>query len=340
MTNRTVARIGALSMLVVVFTAALAGPAMADPAGPTNYESTVLDVEPASTVAAFRVVGGDAFLEVTVAEGHTVDVPGYFSEPYIRIDADGTVWVNDDSQALYLNEDRYASTGVPESADGDGEPRWRQVATGGVYAWHDHRVHWMSRDVPPAVAGETRQLVFPWRLPVVVDGVETVISGELVWVPSLSPIVPMLAGITALLPLTVSRRIRLHAPAILTTAAAGLAAVIIVAQNNATPPSARGAPVWLVFPLVALSAAIWASTRGRLAGLTTRHLLLIGGAALAMWGISTIEVLSMPILPSEMPSGLERAGVAFVIWAGLGVAVTAAIDTLRVARRAGPATSS
>jgi hypothetical protein len=193
----------------------------------------------------------------------------------------------------------------------------------------------MSRDVPPAVAGETRQLVFPWRLPVIIDGTDTLISGELVWVPSLSPIAPLLAGTIALVPLILGRGTRLPALTFLTVVAATLAAVIIVAQNNGTPPSARAAPVWLVFPAIAIATAAWAATRGRFAGLTPRHLLLIGGAALAMWAFSTIEVLAMPILPSAMPGALERAGVAFVLWAGLGVAVTSATEAVRRARRVG-----
>jgi len=332
MKRRSLARAGALAFLAAAFLSLGAGPALADPAGPTNYESTVQEVDPATDVATFVITGGDAFLEVAVIAGHEVRIPGYFSEPYIRIDTDGTVWVNEDSQAFYINEDRYGTTTAPVDADGEGEPRWKRVGSGGEYAWHDHRVHWMSRDVPPAVAGDTRQLVFPWRLPVIVDGTDTLISGELVWVPSKNPVAPMLAGVIALLPLTVRRRWRLAGLAVLIGIAATIAAFIIVAQNNGTPPAARGLPVWLVFPLVALAASGWAITKGRLGSLTPPHLLMIGGLTLAAWAYSTIEVLSMPILPSAVPGSLERLSVAFVLWAGMGVAAMAAATSIRAVR--------
>jgi hypothetical protein len=325
-------RVGAVVTLTAGLMVIGAAPALADPAGPTNYESTVLLVDPGTTVAAFEVVGGDAFLEVRVAPGHTVEVPGYFNEPYIRVDADGTVWLNDRARSRYLNEDRYGTSGAPEDVATDAAPEWERVASGGIYAWHDHRVHWMSRDVPPAVAGETRQLVFPWRLPVIIDGTETTVSGELFWIPSKSPIAPLLAGLIALLPLTMRRRARLQGLAFLAAAAASLAAVIIVAQTNGTPPSARGVPVWLLFPAVALVATTWSVTRGRLRSLSPMHLLLISGVSLAMWAFSTHEVLTMPILPSAIPAVLERAGVAFVAWAGAGIAVTAALEVVRRAR--------
>ena len=47
------------------------------------------------------MVGGDAFLQLTVARGITVMVPDYgeeptaTAEPYLRVDADGTVRRNE-----------------------------------------------------------------------------------------------------------------------------------------------------------------------------------------------------------------------------------------------------
>lgn len=62
--NRT-ALAGLLSLLFILLGT---GTAAADPAAPTNYESTVFDADPAVAGAAFTVVGGDAFMEVEVAE--------------------------------------------------------------------------------------------------------------------------------------------------------------------------------------------------------------------------------------------------------------------------------
>jgi hypothetical protein len=194
----------------LVFIAALAGltagsiaggtPAIADPGHPTNYESTVVDVEPRSDGVRFSVAGGDAYLTVSVEPGHTVEIPGYFNEPYIRIDADQSVYVNENSEAFFINGDRYGRSEIPGYVKGS-EPSWALVGTDGFYAWHDHRAHWMSLDLPPTVTGAQRQQVFPWSVPTVVNGMTTTVSGELVWVPSRNAIPAILAGMAALLPL-------------------------------------------------------------------------------------------------------------------------------------------
>ena len=248
------------------FIAGTAAPAMADPAGPTNYESTIVAVEPSSTVATFEVVGGDAFLEVTVALGHTLEVPGYFREPYIRVDADGTVWVNEDSKTLYENEERYGVDELPAGVDGVGEPQWRQVADNGVYAWHDHRVHWMSRDVPPAVAGSTRQLVFPWRVPVTIDGVETIITGDLVWLPSQNAWPMLVIGASIIVVVALLWRWRPSLLGVVAVTMAITAGAVVIAEHLATPAAARGFPVWVVFPAVAALAAALGAARRSIAG--------------------------------------------------------------------------
>ncbi len=317
-----------------------AGPALADPAAPTNYESTVLGMDPPSNAAVVRVTGGDAFLEVIVVPGHEFVVPGYFGEPYIRIDADGTVWVNEDSPAHYINDDRYGTTTAPEEADGRGAPRWVRVGEGGRYAWHDHRIHWMSYDRPPTVSGESRQVVFPWSLPVVVDGTETRITGELAWIPSRSVVAPLLAGMIALLPLVAAARYRSSAIALLIVGAAALAAVVAVAQANGTPAPARGFPVMMVLPLVALIAGLWAIAGRTPGSLSPTLLTLTAGLALAAWALATAEVLWLPILPSALPRQLERFAVAFVFWAGVGAVVAAAAESAPGLRRTKTPSSS
>ena len=323
MRHRALARLVLVAVAVAGFVGITARPALADPAGPTNYESTITSIEPAAPQATFEVVGGDAFLEVTVSPGHTLAVPGYFREPYIRIDADGTVWVNEDSQTLYENEDRYGVADPPAEADGLGEPRWRQVADNGVYAWHDHRVHWMSRDVPPAVAGDTRQLVFPWRIPVTIDGAETLVSGELVWIPSDSPWPMIVVGVAASALAAVVWRTKPDLLGPLAGAMAVAAGVVVVAQNLATPAAARTFPVWIVFPLIAAITAGFAGARRSIAGLTPRYLLLVSGLTLAAWAYATVDVLSSPIVPSALPILLERASISVVGGTGVAVALLA-----------------
>ncbi len=150
-------RVVTTSLLAGLVLAVGAAPAAADPAGPTNYTSSVTGVDPATDAIDVEVRGGDAFVVLTAAPGTTVEVAGYDGEPFLRIGPDGTVERNEASPARWLNEARYGArdTAVPPEASSDAPPRWEPVADGGTYAWHDHRVHWMS----PALPRQRR----PWR---------------------------------------------------------------------------------------------------------------------------------------------------------------------------------
>jgi len=310
-----------------------AGSALADPAEPTNYRSTVTAVEPQSDSASFGVVGGDAFLEIVVTAGHDVQIPGYYSEPYVRIEADGSVWENRASPSFYLNDDRYGQTPIPEGIDAGSEPRWEQVATDGRYAWHDHRIHWMSADLPPTVSGVERQRVFPWELPVVIDGREAILRGELEWLPSQSPVLPLLIGLVALIPLTVRWR---RSPVVLAggLVLASVAALgIEFAQYTGTPPGARAFPSEVVLPVVGL--AIGGTLLGRRGRIDAASWMMGGGGlALLGWGLRNLEVLWLPVLPSAIAPLIERSGVAAVLWVGGGVFAVWATDLVRKLRPA------
>jgi hypothetical protein len=323
--NRT-ALAGLLSLLFILLGT---GTAAADAAAPTNYKSTVFDVDPAVAGVTFTVVGGDAFMEVEVAEGHSVLVPGYFKEPYIRIDTDGSVWLNLDSPAYYINQDRYGNVQAPPEADGKGEPRWENVGSGGTYAWQDHRVHWMSFDLPPTVARDRYQVVFPWEFPVVIDGQEANVRGELVWVPSRNPYWPLLAGALGLLPLVFWDRMKVPVAAAVVGLATGVAVVIAFIQYGGTPASAGGFPLSAGLLLVTAGAAIAGlvsyNERRRLA----LAALLAGGLALLGWALLNVGTLWLPVLPSATISNMQRAGVALVLWAGSAVALAMGIKLVR-----------
>ena len=127
---------------------ALAAPASADPPGPTDYESRVVSITPLTDAISVAFIGGDSFMELTVADGHRVIVFGYGGDAYLRFDADGSVWENDASPTRYLNEDGFAAADVPAEPDPQAAPRWRRVGSGGRHAWHDHRTHWMNEARP------------------------------------------------------------------------------------------------------------------------------------------------------------------------------------------------
>jgi hypothetical protein len=127
--------------------------------------------------------------------GKTVAITGYEREPYARLRADGTVEVNRRSPTHYLNEERYGGTPVPNSADPEAPPRWQTVSRTGRFEWHDHRIHWMSKDtVPPQVKDEDeRTKVFDWGVPIRVGSQPAQLTGTLFWQPATASGVPTAA---------------------------------------------------------------------------------------------------------------------------------------------------
>jgi hypothetical protein len=327
-------RAGLGVLLAVGLLVVAAGPALADPAEPSNYEASVTGLDPRPEGVELDVAGGDAFLRINVAPGHEVLIPGYGGEPYVRIDADGSVWVSEDSPAYYQNDDRYSQVRIPRDADGRGDPRWMLVGDDGRYAWHDHRTHWMGFNRPPNVVGDARQFVFAWKIPIQVDGREISVAGQLEWVPSRSAVIPILVGIVALLPLLMWRRRRVEIAAVLVTVAAAGAVALVFAQNAGTPAAARGFPAQaLLLPVISLLAGALAFVFRRRAD-ATAWALLTGSLVLIAWAISTIEVLWLPVLISSAPTGLERTAVALILWAGVGVVAIWAVDFVKRLRRA------
>ena len=102
----------------------------------------------------------------------------------MRVLADGTVQVNRRSPALYLNDDRFADVEVPPEADAEAAPEWETKDRSGLFKWHDHRMHWMGRDLPPQVKDEDKRTkVFDWTVPVEIGGRPGEVRGDLFYTP-------------------------------------------------------------------------------------------------------------------------------------------------------------
>jgi hypothetical protein len=117
------------------------------------YQARIID--PASVPAGVtaRVDPGGEWLELSNSTAEPVIVQGYSGEPYLRITA-GTAEENLLSQTTYLNRSLFADT-VPAARGGtEMAPSWQRIAAAGTARWHDHRIHWMGRVRPPAVAAD------------------------------------------------------------------------------------------------------------------------------------------------------------------------------------------
>ncbi|HAX81206.1 MAG TPA: hypothetical protein DCY40_01385 [Actinobacteria bacterium] len=322
-------RLLAIGLLAAAVVVATAPPALADPAVPTHYRSVVTELDPAVEGMTIDVAGGDAFLVVAVAPGHHLDVPGYFAEPYLRIDADGTVWRNHHSPSRFINESRYGVE-IPVEADPVAEADWRAVGNGGTYAWHDHRTHWMSRDLPPTIAGDRVQLVFPWELEVVLDGEPVTVRGELVWLPAVNPVGPMLIGLGGLIPIAWWRRGRNTLLAVC-LGALGAAALLVATMQYLSTPVDRAFPSEMILPAVSVVLAI-AAVGWRSSPIRATAARLLAAIALVIWGLSSRDVLTAPVLPSALPAVVERSLVALVLETALVLAALIVVERVRAER--------
>ncbi len=162
---------------------ALAAPALAHEGNP-NFLSEITRITPQTQGVTVDVLNRDDRMLLHNTSGKDVVILGYDEEPYARVLADGTVEVNTDSGAYYLNDDRFADVKVPAGVDGKGDPQWKEVSKTGRFEWHDHRFHWMAEGTPPQVKDESvRTKVFDWSVPIEVGGERGAIAGTLFWTP-------------------------------------------------------------------------------------------------------------------------------------------------------------
>ncbi len=150
--------------------------------GNPNYRSVIDQVAPKLPGVRLQVLSLDDRLELQNTSGKTVVVKGYQGEPYARILGDGTVQVNHNSPAFYLNNDRTSTGKVPASAKAGATPEWQIVDRAGRFQWHDHRIHWMSTIAPKQVTDKTKRTkVFDWKVPLQVGTTNASVDGTLFW---------------------------------------------------------------------------------------------------------------------------------------------------------------
>ncbi|MEM9566345.1 MAG: hypothetical protein AAGA93_27240, partial [Actinomycetota bacterium] len=323
-------------LLAVAIVVVPVSPAAADPAGPTDYRTEIVAVEPATPAIELDIIGGDSFVELRSEPGTEVDVVGYEGEPYLRFDADGRVWQNDRSPSRWLNDDRYGGAEIPPSADGDAEPDWIEVADDGTYAWHDHRAHWMNPSRP--LGAEPGDTILEAVIPLVVDdqAVAVAVRSDLLAPPS--P-VPALLGVASALPLAWlvwRRRTSGPAAAVAVAALVGgwavLATVVGIGSVLGLPAEAApGASQWLLPALaaVAVGAALLVVRRQLLApplrALVLPAALALAAVELLIWVWLRRESVVRALIPTVAPEWLDRLVVAGAAATGLVAMVAAAI---------------
>jgi hypothetical protein len=158
----------------------------------TRYTSVLLGEHPVVPGVRWHVIDRNDEIEVVNHSRETVTVFAYSNEqrnvaydggPYAQIRGDGTVQVNENSPAYYLNQSFFGTgVSVPASASATALPDWVTVAHNGTYIWHDHRIHRIELDVPKVVTDvRKRTLVENWYVPVQVGATKGYLFGKLYW---------------------------------------------------------------------------------------------------------------------------------------------------------------
>ncbi len=350
------ARTVALLAVVVALITGGASPAAADPVGPTDYRTEIVAVEPATPEVELAILGGDSFVELAAAPGTEVRVTGYRGEPYLWFDGDGVVRQNERSPSRWLNDDRFGEAEIPPIADKDAEPDWIEVASDGVYAWHDHRAHWMNPDRP--IGAEPGDVILEAVIPLDVNGspVAVEVRSELLASPSpLGSIGGAVAALVGGAPLLIGWRRRVAASdgelgrndaagplgvVAFVAAVALLSTVVGVAATLGLPGEAAPGPVQWLLPLVAGVASLLALVlvvTNRVAGplrlLLVQMALVLAGMELLLWSWLRREALFRALIPTEAPEWLDRFVVAGAAATGL-VALIAAAATVTERRLA------
>lgn len=342
MIRRVAVRFAAALLVAAAVQALPAGPASADAPRPTDYRSTVVAVSPALPRGAeVRVIGGDSLIELSLPRGHTAVVADYptsrgaSSVPYLRFDADGTVRRNARAVATTANEARYGTS--DRTPDPDAAPRWETVATDGRYAWHDHRIHWMSPTEPRAVDRDGRVDLGgadgTWSVPLTVDGRPTTVTGELVLLDPPSPL-PWVLVVCAAVAATLGACVRwgLRAGSAAGAATGALAVVASVATWQAVPADAGASAIPVVVAAVAVLAGILGVAGPRATWLGAGA---AAAAALLGWGATRWTVLTHAVLPTDLAPVLDRSATALAIGVGAGLAVALVVQPTPGARTSG-----
>ncbi len=303
--------IARITLLVVLLVVGPATPAFADGGIDTNYSSRVTEITPATNALHAKVSGGDSFLEIRVAIGHTVVVQGYEHEPYLQVLADGTVQVNENSPATYLNNDRYATTVPPPSADAKAPPSWKTVGANGHYAWHSHLIHFMSPGLPEVLKQQNvdHGLVQNWTVAITLDGAPAQIRGTLNLLTAPSPFLPIAVALGTFLIGWLMLRRWPNTPVGIATGA--LALGLAVVENRSAPIGSPGVrwPMYVAGASVLLAVGAVLKKRNRAFATVVQ---IAASALLFGWSVGHRSEVTNAVLTTSTSPTITRVAVATI----------------------------
>jgi len=322
---RALRRPGVIGIIIGLVLLASGGTVHADPAGPTDYRTEILSIDPPTSAVSFEVIGGDSFLQLSVDPEAEVLVLGYFAEPYLRFLPGGEVQENRNSPTTYQNADRYGSE-APEFAQPDAEPDWVTVADDGTYAWHDHRAHWMQPIRPAGRAPGDR--IVEQVIPIVVDGTDVDVTVISTWQPEPSMIPAALGvaigAITVGAAFWIARRNPAWAVALVPVSV--LATVAGVWQYTSLPPETGPRIIWALLPSIAVVVSSVAGVLARRSPFAAVAAGLVAASQLLVWSFVKRDGLTAAIVPTDAPQWFERLSLTAAFVVGVGATVIALVQ--------------
>jgi hypothetical protein len=157
----------------------------------TRFLSKLVRATPAVKGVSWRVIDRNDELMLTNHSSQPVVVYAYSAAQgvsydggqYIRIEPDGTVQVNENSPAYYLNQSFFPDyANVPKTASATATPDWVTLAKTGSYLWHDHRIHYTSFARPTQVTDAAKTtFLYDWYVPIQVGSQKGYLLGQLYW---------------------------------------------------------------------------------------------------------------------------------------------------------------
>lgn len=316
-------RLLAVVVASVVYLVSMAPAALADPAGPTDYETYVVDITPQASGFVVNVIGGDAFIQLVAEPSVKVEVVGYGGEPYLVFE-DGKVLENDLAPTKYVNQDRYAIAEVPQEASASADPIWVEVSSDGTYSWHDHRAHWMNPEPPPGA--EPGEQILEGVIPLIVDGVEADVTVASIFLPAPSiwaGTAGLLIGLGLGLLSWVRRDMRVRASTVI---GLGAAATVVAAFAFFSVPAETAPSVvqWMI-PLTSVGLASWALRRPQLSA----TLLGVASLELLIWSVLRRDWMTAAVLPTSLPFWVDRTVTGAVMAGSLVITIDVIRSLLR-----------
>jgi hypothetical protein len=261
-----------------------------------------------------KVVDGDQRMWLRAPPSQTVVILDYRGAPYLRFSRLG-VEVNHNSAMFYLNQTPFALT-PPPGLGPRTPPNWARVSDGHEYGWHDGRLHALAT----VALNPGTSFVGTWRVPILLDGRSSAISGGLWHAPPPSivwfwPIAVILFCVLA------AWRVRRPELDRLTARVLGLGALAAVATAGLAR-QLHGRPTVSVFQLVELAAILafvaWGFARvaWRRPGFFTYFVIAI----IALWqGLELIPTLTNGFVLIALPAFVARAATVIAVGTAAGL---------------------